>query len=300
MYKHLLTGEEFSFSQTTQLLNLAQKLKQDRSLYKTELSGFHLALIFEKPSLRTRFSFTVAMRELGGDVVESQAQSSKFEEPEDTARVLGGYCQGIMLRTHDDVNLQKMAKYSPVPIINGLSANHHPCQIFADLMTLHETFGYLEGLKLSYIGDANNILHSLLLIAPKLGLEVHYATPMGRKPSDEILERCDKTRIFSHQTAQSAVEKAHAVYTDVWTSMGFESESDEAVFEGYQVTEELMDHAKSNAIFMHCMPMCRGKEISETLPEDPRSAIFQQSENRLHIQKAILIHLLKGRSYNET
>lgn len=294
MPKHLFTGEELSESELKKILKLAHELKKDRSLHHNTLSGAHLALIFEKPSLRTRFSFTIAMRELGGDVVESQAQTSKFEEPEDTVRVLSGYCKAIMLRTHDDTNLYRMAEFSSIPIINGLSADHHPCQILADLMTIEEHFGKLEGLKLSYIGDANNILNSFLLIAPRFGVEVHYATPPSRGPRLDILSRSKRNFVFAHASPESAVQKTDAVYTDVWTSMGFESQLDESIFNGFQVDEKLMDHANRNAIFMHCMPMCRGKEISKTLPEDRRSAIFQQSENRLHIQKAILLHLLEG------
>ncbi len=295
MPSHLLTGEEFSTSEILTLLELGHVLKKDRGAYKTSLVGMQLALLFEKPSLRTRFSFTVAMRELGGDVIESSSQSSKFEEPEDTARVLAGYCAGIMLRTHDDSNLERMSKVSSIPIINGLSADHHPCQIFADLMTLQERFGNLAGLKLCYIGDSNNILHSFLLLAPRLGVEVHFATPAHRSPPAKIRERCDLSKIFYHSSPESAVRNAHAVYTDVWTSMGFESQVDESVFADYQVSEELFNKAQQNAVFMHCMPMLRGRELSETLPEHPRSVIFDQSENRLHVQKALLIKLLKGK-----
>lgn len=299
MPKHLLTGEEFSKEELLQLLKLAHNLKEDKSLYKDILYKKHLAMVFEKPSLRTRFSFTVAMRELGGDVVESQSQTSKFEEPEDTARVLAGFCQAIMLRTHDDVNLHRMLKHSPVPIINGLSANHHPCQIFADLMTMQEHFGNLDDLKLCYVGDANNMLNSFLLLAPKLGVQVHYACPKGREPSEDILKRTDSKFIFAYNDPKLAVRNAHAVYTDVWTSMGFESQVDESIFDGFQVNEELMSLAHPKALFMHCMPMCRGKEVSETLPDSKCSVIFQQSENRLHVQKAVLIQLLKGDSHEK-
>jgi ornithine carbamoyltransferase len=251
-------------------------------------------MIFEKPSLRTRFSFTIAMRELGGEVIESNLQITKFEEPEDTARVLSGYCDGIMLRTHDDKNLQRMVEFSSIPVINGLSANHHPSQIYADLMTFKERFGYLEGLKLSYIGDANNILNSLLLIGTKVGVEIHYCCPKNRQPSLDILNRAQSKLVFAHSSPEQAVQNTNSVYTDVWASMGFESDVNEHEFEGFQVDESLFEKADPHAIFMHCMPMCRGKEISTTLPEHPRSAVFQQSENRLHIQKSILLYLLKG------
>ncbi len=294
MPKHCLTGEEFSKQEMRNLIELAHTLKKNKAIAKNALRGSQLALIFEKASLRTRFSFTAAMRELGGDVIESLIQQSKFEEPEDTARVLSGYCKGIMLRTHDDKNLERMAKCTKIPIINGLSAKHHPCQIFADIMTLEEKFGNLQGLKFAYIGDANNILNSFILLAPHFGVEVHYASPTGRKPSIEILNRCLSEKIFSYSHPEHAVQGANAVYTDVWTSMGFEEQEDESTFEGFQVNEKLMSFADKNAVFMHCMPMCRGKEVSVTLPDSSCSIIFQQSENRLHIQKAILIHLLKG------
>jgi len=292
----LLTGEEFSPDEIKALLASAKELKQMRASGKFPqvLQGQHLAMLFEKPSLRTRFSFTVAMRELGGDIVESVSETRKKEDPEDTARVLAGYCNGIMVRTHSDTTLTRMQKVSPVPIINGLSDFHHPCQILADLLTLQEVFGDLEGLHLAYIGDGNNILHSLLLLAPQLGVHVHYCCPLGREPDQEIAQRASaKGAMTAHLSPASAVQKVHAVYTDVWTSMGFEDTTDENLFAGYQINEELMEKAHAKAVFLHCLPMIRGKEVSTTLPDSPASVIFQQSENRLHVQKAILIKLLK-------
>ena len=251
--------------------------------------------------MRTRFSFAIAIRELGGDVIESVESTRKVETPEDQAGVLSGYCHAIMVRTHDDIIFERMSQISKVPIINGLSALHHPCQILADILTLLETFGSLKGLTLSYIGDGNNILHSLLLLAPQMGINIHYCCPDTRGPDKDILEKSsvklhpDSGKIQSFSSPKDAVFNAHAVYTDVWTSMGFENETDEHIFfNGFQVNEDLMQHALPNAIFMHCLPMERGKEVSETLADQPCSVIFQQSENRLHIQKALLLYLLKS------
>lgn len=299
MLKHLITGEELSFGEITSLLTLAANLKK-KGNGDTLLQGKHLALLFEKPSLRTRFSFTIAMHELGGHVVESLSETRKKEEPEDVARVLEGYCDAIMVRTHSDEILSRMGQVSKIPIINGLSDLHHPCQILADLLTLQEVFGKLEGLKLTYIGDGNNILHSLLLLAPLIGVNLHYCCPKMCQPNEEIVKQASlrqaegKGSITICSTPLGAAKEAHAVYTDVWTSMGFENKIDESLFAGFQVNEQLMKHALPDAIFMHCLPMIRGKEVSQTLPDKPASVIFKQSENRLHIQKALLIALILG------
>jgi ornithine carbamoyltransferase len=297
---HILTGEELTAEQISNLLNQALILKKERNdtPTRTDLAGKHLALLFEKSSLRTRLSFTVAMRELGGEVMESIESTRKKETPEDQARVLNGYCHAIMLRTHQDSNLQNMSQASNVPIINGLSDLHHPCQILADLMTLLEIFGTLKNLTLCYIGDGNNILHSLLLLAPQMGVNIHYCCPASRGPNIDILKRSlaalgsHTGHIKSFDNPESAVINVQAIYTDVWNSMGFEDQQADHLFKGFQVTEALMQCALPNAVFMHCLPMERGKEVSETLPDQPCSVIFQQSENRLHIQKALLLYLL--------
>ncbi len=303
--KHLETGEELSSSEITGLIDYAIQLKKDRSLGKNlpYLTGQNLALLFDKPSLRTRFSFTIAMTELGGYCIESLSSTRKKEEPEDLARVLNGYCHGIVVRTHDDETIRKMISKSHIPIINGLSELHHPCQILADFMTLKEVYGNLKGLKLSYIGDGNNILHSLLLLCPMVGIHLQYACPPDFGPNPDIVQRAVarasdyQTRIEPHSKPENAVLEAQAVYTDVWTSMGFEEEKQkrENAFSGYQVNERLLGFASPGAVVMHCLPMERGHEISETLPENDSSVIFQQSENRLHVQKALLIGLLSKR-----
>jgi ornithine carbamoyltransferase len=296
---HILTGAELSHAELHALLELARLLKGQRAEGRSRnlLQGQQLALLFEKPSLRTRVSFTVGMQELGGNAIEINSSNTKHEEPEDTARVLAGFTHGIMARVMEHDTLERMASVSPVPIINGLSDLHHPCQIFADLLTLLETYGSLEGLELAYIGDGNNILHSLLLIAPLAGVKVRFACPKGYGPNAQILAtaRLKYPKLVQVcKTPAEAVKGANAVYTDVWTSMGFEAEAavrDQA-FAGYQLNEALYSQVAAGALILHCLPMVRGKEISQTLPEHPCSAIFRQSENRLHAQKALLLGML--------
>lgn len=299
MLKHLITGEELSLSEIQFLLNLSTKLKKTRGSEDNHalLNKKNLALIFEKNSLRTRFSFTIAVKELGGATIESISGTRKKEEPEDLVRVLAGYCDGIIIRTSDDDQLLRMEKVTTIPIINALTDDYHPCQILADFLTLKEVFGKLEGLKLTYVGDGNNILHSLLLMAPLMGIHLHYCCPKTREPKKEILTKAEKKAstsngsITSHVLPTDAVENAHAIYTDVWESMGFTS-VDEKLFNGFQVNEKLMSLALDHAVFMHCMPMIRGKEVSKDLPDSKASVVFQQSENRLHVQKALLLNIL--------
>lgn len=303
-----ITGEELSPSETHSLLNLALQLKMERRAGQRHhiLAGKVLALLFDKPSLRTRFSFSVAMKELGGDVVESTASDRKDEGPEVTGKVLSGYVDGIMIRTFEDDYVNELAEAAKIPVINGLSDDHHPCQTMADLLTIKEKFGSLEGKTIAYVGDGNNILHSLLLLAPVCGVNIRYSCPKGYTPKEEIvmkaLERASKASdegiragyVESCSSPEVAVMGAHAVYTDTWVSMGFETEKSkrEKAFAGYQVNEALMEKATEGAIFMHCLPMERGKEVSANLPESDCSVIYQQSENRLHAQKALLVLLM--------
>ncbi len=294
--KHLFSGDELSADEIFAVIKLAQQLKTDRLKFKDVLKHKYLALMFDKPSLRTRFSFTIAMQELGGEVIISEQANRKDEDPEDYIRVLQGYCHAVMLRTFADEIFVRMQKHATIPIINGLSNLYHPCQTLADLMTLHDHFGQLNGLSLCYIGDGNNVLHSLLLMAPKLGIEIHYCCPEGATPNKEVLQHVAQyqkvnSAIAAHASPETAVKNCDVVYTDVWTSMGF-TPKDEQQFSGFQVNEKLMSKAKNSAVFMHCMPMNRGKEVSETLPDQPYSKIFEQSENRLHVQKALLLNLL--------
>ncbi len=290
--KHIITGDELNKTDINHLLSLAADLKNGDTSYANLLKGKHVALIFDKPSLRTRFSFTVAVNQLGGQVVESVTQTRKSEEPKDFIRVVQGYCSAMMIRTFDDLALVEMAQYAKIPIINGLTDRFHPCQSLADLLTLKERFKTTDGLKIAYVGDGNNVLHSLMMMATKLGITVHYCCPQKHQPQADILAMLEnKNLIKQFSDPKQAVKDCHAVYADVWTSMGFAAK-DESEFNGFQVNEELMSYANKDAIFLHCMPMERGKEVSEHLPDAACSAIFQQSENRMHVQKALFINLL--------
>ncbi|WP_341273385.1 ornithine carbamoyltransferase [Legionella beliardensis] len=291
--KHVITGQELTASAIADILHLASLLKKNPSHYQDKLKNKTLAMVFDKLSFRTRLSFNLAIESLGGIAIESVNSTRKSETPSDLIRVLNGYCDFVMVRTHDDEHLQEMSKHATIPLINGLSALHHPCQILADLLSLQECFGSLKGLTLAYVGDGNNILNSLLLIAPQVGLTINYCCPAGHEPDNAILSNSKEQfpgQINRFATPEEAVHNAHAVYTDVWVSMGFEH-TEKGDFTGFQVNEALMAKAHADAVFMHCMPMERGKEVSMTLPDSPCSIIFLQSENRLHVQKALLIYL---------
>jgi ornithine carbamoyltransferase len=292
--RHFLTGTELSSSEIMHVLQKAKLIKQNPSLYHQTLVGKSLAMIFEKPSFRTRLSFAIAIQSMGGIAIESIGNTRKQEDPADMARVLNGYADMIMMRTHADEQLQELAEHAKVPVINGLTALHHPCQILADLLSLWEQFGKLDGLTVAYIGDGNNILHSLMLLAPQLGLKIHYCCPKSSQPNAAILQQAEAAQsgmIQYFSNPEEAVKDVDAVYTDVWTSMGFEVKENNEAFHGFQVNESLMSYAKPKAVFMHCMPMERGKEVSDTLPDSPASIIFSQSENRMHVQKALMLYL---------
>lgn len=302
---HFLTGEELTQSELLALVHGADQLRQHRGEAVTNyLAGKTMALMFDKPSLRTRVSFTVGITELGGSVMELLGSQKKSEEPEDSIRVLQGMIHGLMIRTFAHEHIERMTKHATIPIINGLSDSHHPCQAIADLLTMYQRFGRLEGLKLCYVGDGNNVLHSLLLLAPYVGVDVHYACPEGYQPDENILQRARlramKTgaKIRKFKTPQLAARGAHVLYTDVWTSMGFEKENEERLkaFTGYQINRELFNLADRHAIIMHCLPMVREQEITSEMVEHPQSAIFQQSENRLHAQKALMIGLFRSQT----
>ncbi len=291
---HFITGTELDTSQIRAILDTAKLLKQVPEKYNNLLAGKSLAALFEKASFRTRFSFALAIQSLGGIYVESVSNTRKSEEPRDLIKVLNGYTDFVMIRTHEDSIFEEMVQYSTIPIINGLSELYHPCQILADLLTMEENFGYLDGLSLTYIGDGNNILHSLMLLCPQFGVKIKYCCPKQNQPKQEIVLQSNQAMVQSYSSPQEAAYQSDAVYTDVWTSMGFEGKIQENNFTHFQVNEELITHAKSEAIFMHCMPMERGKEVSATLPDTTASVIYKQSENRLHVQKALLL-FLQGR-----
>lgn len=294
---HFLTGEELSQAELMNLLHCAVYLKANKK--QSILQNKTISLLFEKSSLRTRMSFTVGIEQLSGSVIEITSTQRKKETPADTIRVMQGYVDGLMIRTFEHEILEEMVKHAKIPVINGLSDLHHPCQALADLQTLLECFGKLKGLKLCYVGDGNNVLHSLLLLAPFVGVDVHYACPEGYKPDSTILARA-KVRaqaggaeIKEFKTPQEAVNGVNAIYTDVWTSMGQEEEQAERLkaFAGYQVNRELHSLADSKAVIMHCMPIHEDQEITREMIEHSNSVLFQQSENRMHAQKALLTGL---------
>ncbi len=297
-----LTGEEVAREELVALVKLAADLKQHRKLYRAQalLPARQLGLLFEKPSLRTRVSFTVAINELGGQAIEITSSNTKKELPQDQMRVLNGYLDGLMVRTFDHSILETMGQHAKIPLINGLSDQHHPCQALADVLTILEKWAGNPQPQVAYVGDGNNILHSLLLVAPAFGINVTYACPEGFDPDPAILARAKAraqewgTSIEGFRRPVDAVIGAHAVYTDVWTSMGFEEENEKRLkaFEGFKVSEDLLTAARPGAIAMHCLPMVRDLEISGSLADSKASALWEQSENRLHVQKALLLSMM--------
>ncbi|NUM59642.1 MAG: ornithine carbamoyltransferase [Bdellovibrionaceae bacterium] len=301
-----LTGEELSHQELTDLIENSLELKKNRFQHQSikPLSEQTVALVFDKPSLRTRLSFTVGVQELGGHIIELTSSAKKNEDPEDTIRVMQGMVCGLMWRTFAHSNLERMLPYAKIPIINGLSDLHHPCQALADLMTLKEKFGQLKGLKLCYLGDGNNVLHSLLLLLPFMGVDVHYCCPDGYLPHPEILQRAHLraskvgAKINFFTSAKEAVKNTDAIYTDVWTSMGNEANARQRShhFIDLQLNAELYQLAKSCTLIMHCLPMNKGQEITEEMANHRNSALFIQAENRLHAQKALMLGIWNGLS----
>jgi len=299
----LLTGAEWGPKQVRELYQLAADVKARPEQYRTALDGRFLALILEKPSLRTRVSFEVGMRSLGGAAVFLDHTVSRLGEREsipDVARNLSRWVQGIVARVFEQRELELLAQYANIPVINALSDRFHPCQAYADFFTLEERFGSLRGLKLAYVGDGNNVCHSLLTIGARVGAEVRVATPSGYEPQAEVVGEARKTarstggKIELFVAAEEAVAGAQGVYTDVWASMGQEHETAarEKIFAPYQVNAELLRHAAPDAVFLHCLPAHRGMEVTNEVMDSPRSIAFDQAENRLHVQKAILLRLL--------
>jgi ornithine carbamoyltransferase len=301
--RDLVTGGELSAGQLHSLLQLAAEVKAHPERFRGALSRKFLALLFEKPSLRTRVSFEIGMQSLGGGSVfldYSAARMSERETVKDLARNLERWVHVIAARTYLQSTIQELADNAAIPVINGLSDRYHPCQILADFQTLEERFGNLRGFRLSFVGDGNNVCHSLLLAGARLGVNLKIATPPGYKPDPAIVAEArlaakeTKGRIEMLTEPAEAVAGAQAVYTDVWASMGQEQEAAERekVFSPYQVNDELMAHALPDAVFMHCLPAHRGLEVTEAILESPRSIVYDQAENRMHAQKALLLTLL--------
>jgi ornithine carbamoyltransferase len=282
--RHFLTGEELTSDELERLLDRAAELKADRHASQA-LSGRSVALIFEKPSTRTRISFEVGINELGGHAVvlrEGEMQLSRGESVRDTALVLSRYVAAIGVRTGAHAPVAELAEHADVPVVNMLTADHHPCQALADLLTLKERFGRLEGLKLAYVGDGNNVAHSLMIIAPKVGVEVTIAAPAELAP-----QPVGSATVLTDPG--EAVEAANAVYTDVWFSMGDEdADGKRDLLEPYRLDEALLSRAADDAVALHCLPAHVDEEITAGVLYGPQSAVWDQAENRLHAQKALL------------
>jgi ornithine carbamoyltransferase len=270
------------------------------------LRGKSLGMIFEKPSTRTRVSFEVGMSDLGGHALflnPQDIQLGRGEEIRDTARVLSRYLDAVMVRAYSHATIEEFARYSTIPIINGLSDRLHPCQVLADIMTLRERFGDLRDLKLAWIGDGNNVCNSWILSTPLTGMEVVVASPPRYRPAAGVVERARAAggRVTIVTDPAEAVREADVLYTDIWVSMGNEDERAERLqaFQGYTIDSRLLELAVPGAPVMHCLPAHRGEEITDEVLEGPRSIVWDQAENRLHAQKALLVRLIRGEMPSE-
>jgi ornithine carbamoyltransferase len=299
----LLTGMEWGPAQVRELFHLAADIKARPDRYRAALAGRFLALIFEKPSLRTRVTFEVGIASLGGASVfldHTAVRLGQRESIRDVAKNLERWVQGIVARTFSQESLDQLAEHGRIPVVNALSDRFHPCQALSDFFTLEERFTTLRGLKVAYVGDGNNVCHSLLTVGARTGAHIRVATPAGFEPDPVVVSEAKRVaretrgKIEILQSPEEAVADAQAIYTDVWASMGQEEEvaAREIAFQGYQVNEALVSLAAPDAVFLHCLPAHRGSEVSEGVIDSPRSIIFDQAENRLHVQKAILLTLL--------
>lgn len=300
--KHLLKLGDLSTEEITSVLELADKLKRERKsgIKHHLLEGKSLGMIFQKSSTRTRVSFEVGMYELGGQALflsPRDLQIGRGEPLEDTARVLSRYLDGIMIRTFEQSEVEGLAHHGSIPIINGLTDYCHPCQVLADLMTIREIKGGLDGLKLCYVGDGNNMANSLIVGGIKTGMSVAIACPKGYEPDEGIAKwASDSGRYLCSDNIEEAISGADIVYTDVWASMGMESEAEERkkIFKNYCVSGKNMSYAAKDAMVLHCLPAHRGEEIEAEVLEAHASEIFEEAENRLHAQKAVMALCMGG------
>ncbi|AGC69229.1 ornithine carbamoyltransferase ArgF [Thermoclostridium stercorarium subsp. stercorarium DSM 8532] len=304
--KHLISLSDWTSEEIVEVLDLADRLKyenKNRIAHNHYLRGKTLGMIFSKSSTRTRVSFEVGIHQLGGYALylnASDIQLGRGETIHDTARTLSRYLDGIMIRTYKQKDVEDLAAYGDIPVINGLTDELHPCQILADLMTIREKKGKLKGLKLCYVGDGNNVAHSLMIGCAKTGVDISVATPEEYTCMDKYvniakqiaLETGSRVEILTNP--KDAVKDADIVYTDTWVSMGMENEKEKRVkvFAPYQVNRELFSLAKPDAIFMHCLPAYRGYEVTEDVIDGPNSVVFDEAENRLHAQKAVMVKLM--------
>jgi ornithine carbamoyltransferase len=301
--RDLVSAQDFSPEETKSLFELSHIIKHRPADFRGALAGKQMVLFFEKPSLRTRLTFEAGMASLGGTSLFMDQTSSLLGEREpvcDIARNVERWVDAVVLRTFAHKTIVEMARHTCIPVINALSDSEHPCQAFADFFTLEEKFGDLSKVHMAYVGDGNNVAHSLMLAAAALGTSISVATPKGYEPGQEMVaaaKRIGRTTgaiIDITNDAQKAVTGADAIYTDVWASMGQERETEERarIFASYQVNESLFSYAAPHAVFMHCLPAHRGEEVTAEVIDSPRSIVFDQAENRMHIQKAILLLLL--------
>ncbi|MFA6141745.1 MAG: ornithine carbamoyltransferase [Candidatus Omnitrophota bacterium] len=304
MKKDLISIEELEAGSIFEIMDLAGEVKSNKAKYADSLKGKSIGLIFQKPSNRTRVSFEIGMVQLGGHAAylgPNEIDMGKRESVKDVASVLSKYLDGMVARTfkHDDV--RELAKYATVPVINGLSDRAHPCQALGDIFTIREKFGSFKNITLSYIGDGNNVLNSLMCAAAKVGLNMKIAAPKGYEVTKELVEiaksfaKKSGSKLEFSNDPKWAADGADIIYTDVWVSMGQEKESEkrEKDFKSFQINDAIMKKAKSKCLVMHCLPAHRGQEITDSVIDSKNSIIYDQAENRLHVQKAILLKLLK-------
>jgi len=303
--KDFIEVHDYSAAEVMAMFELARDMKKNPDKFRTSLAGQTLAMIFEKSSTRTRVSFEVGMFQMGGHALflsSRDIQIGRGEPISDTAQVLSRMVDGIMARTFAHQTVLDLARFGSVPVINGLTDELHPCQGMADYFTLREVFGDLRGRKIAYVGDGNNVAHSLMFGAAKVGMDVAVATPPGFEPKPHYVELARQdaaaagTALTVTHDPREAVAGASAIYTDVWASMGQEAEAEarRQAFAGWTVDTALMAHARPDAVFLHCLPAHRGEEVAAEVIDGPQSRVFDEAENRLHVQKAILLWLLLG------
>ncbi len=304
--QHLLCLQDYTPDEILQILSLAAKLKLQRRLGMDQthvLAGKNIAMIFSKPSMRTRVSFEAGIEQLGGHALfisDAEIGLGTRESVHDVANVLSRFVDGIMIRTFRQSDVEGLAKYGHIPVINGLTDDYHPCQVLADMLTLYEHKGRLAGAKLAFVGDGNNMANSLMIICSKLGVDVSIATPADYAPQEKYVVWARRNAVASGAkvtittSLEEALAGADAVYTDVWASMGMEAEAEKRArdFAAYQVNARVMSLAKPDAIFMHCLPAHRGSEVTDEVMDGAQSVVFDEAENRLHAQKAVLAMLM--------
>ncbi|MBW2453951.1 MAG: ornithine carbamoyltransferase [Deltaproteobacteria bacterium] len=312
MTRHLRSLLDVDAGELQRIISLSAEVKKNPAAYRGKLDGKSIAMMFSKPSTRTRVSFEVGLSQLGAHALflttsgPTGLQVTRGESYADAARVLSRYVDAIVIRTFEQAQIEALAEHGSIPVVNALSDAYHPCQALADTLTMAERFGDLKGRKLVFVGPGNNVVHSLMLAGPRVGFDVVCACPAGLPPDDEVLglaqadAKAAGTSVTVEHDLKAAVAGAHAIYTDTWVSMGQEGETDElkALLATFTVSEELMGMAAKDAIFMHCLPAHRGVEVTDEVMDGPQSVVFDQAENRLHTQKALMLLLLEAEPWS--